>query len=200
MSYLYTREEGAYLLKLARLEMETHLGIRRDRQGDSVGEAVVDHGHVFLEKRGVFVTLHGKADGKLRGCIGSIGAHRPVEEGIRVNAVNAAFKDPRFSPLVGEELDRVCLEISILTEPEPLAAAGGDALLSQVRPFLDGVILEKDGKGATFLPQVWEQLPEPAAFFSHLCAKAGLDRNAWKKKGLTVSIYQVQSFEENRDG
>ena len=196
MSYLYTGEEGAFLLKLARSEMENHLGISRDHQGDFPGKTHCRHSEALGEKRGVFVTLHGKPDGALRGCIGSITAQRSVEEGVRINAVNAAFKDPRFSPLARGELDQVLLEISILTEPQQLDAAYGDALLSKVRPFLDGVILEKGGKGATFLPQVWEQLPDPAAFFSHLCAKAGLDRNAWKKKGLTVSTYQVQSFEE----
>ena len=112
------------------------------------------------------------------------------------NALNAAFHDPRFAPLSEQEFDRVRIEVSVLTAPRPLAFADGEDLVRKLRPKLDGVIVRKGYTSATFLPQVWEQLPRAEDFLSHLCLKAGLARDAWKHPGLEVSAYQVQYFEE----
>jgi AmmeMemoRadiSam system protein A len=118
--------------------------------------------------------------------------------GIKRNAVNAAFHDPRFAPLKADELDQVGIEISILTEPQPLEYRGSKDLLTKLRPHVDGVILRKGKASATFLPQVWEQLPKPEHFLSHLCRKAGLSADTWEKTQLEISTYQVQYFEEEK--
>ena len=146
------------------------------------------------QKRGVFVTLHKK--GKLRGCIGNIEPVKTLEHGVRENAVFAAFKDSRFSPLTLDELALIDIEISILSKPEKMVYKDTRDLLSHLSPGVDGVIIEKDHHRAIFLPQVWEQLPKPEEFLTHLCMKAGLSANAWEKSGLILHTYQVQSFGE----
>jgi len=90
----------------------------------------------------------------------------------------------------------VVVDISILTQPEPLIFKDGDELLEKLRPGIDGVILKKGGARATFLPQVWEQLPQPSIFLEHLCRKAGLSPHAWRDQQLDILIYRVQSFHE----
>ena len=97
------------------------------------------------------------------------------------NAINAAFHDPRISPLTAQELDKVDIEVSILTEPKPLAYRDSADLLEKLCVNEDGVIIRKGTKSATFLPQVWEQPPRPEDFLSHLCRKAGLPYDTWKK-------------------
>ena len=150
------------------------------------------------QKRGVFVTLHKK--GRLRGCIGNIEPIKTLEASVRENAVFSAFRDSRFAPLTLEELALIDIEISILSKPKPLAFKDARELISSLVPGEDGVILEKNHHRATFLPQVWEQLPTPEEFLSHLCTKAGLAANEWKRGGLMVHTYQVQSFgEKNGD-
>ena len=135
-------------------------------------------------------------DGGLRGCIGHIVPRESLIEGIRVNAINAAFRDPRFRPLSRKEWERIKIEISILTEPRPLEYADAEDLLQKIRPGIDGLIIKKGHHQATFLPQVWEQLPDKKEFLTHLCLKAGLIGNEWKKEKLEVQTYQVQAFEE----
>ena len=124
-------------------------------------------------------------------------AGKSILEGIRNNAVNAAFHDPRFPPLSKNELDQVDIEISLLTRPEPLEFTDSGDLLAKLRPGVDGLIVRKGPYSATFLPQVWEQLPDKKSFLSHLCAKAGLSPEEWQRPGLEVMIYQVQYFEED---
>ena len=126
--------------------------------------------------------------------------YRPSEsllEGVKRNAVNAAFRDPRFARLDAQELDKVDIEVSILTDPHPLEYRDSKDLLSKLRPNVDGVILRKGKASATFLPQVWEQLPRPEKFLSHLCSKAGLPASEWQKGTLEILTYQVQYFEED---
>ena len=113
-----------------------------------------------------------------------------------LTAINAAFRDPRFRPLQPDEVAQVKIEVSVLTEPIPLRYKGKEDLLSQLKPGVDGLIIKKGYHQATFLPQVWEQLPQKEAFLSQLCLKAGLDGDAWEKGDLEVSVYQVQAFEE----
>jgi AmmeMemoRadiSam system protein A len=144
------------------------------------------------EKRGVFVTLQKK--GRLRGCIGNIEPTKPVLEGVRENALHAALDDARFAPVTPEELADLDIEVSLLTVPEKLVDSKD--LLRQIVPFRHGVIVEKGYHRATFLPQVWEQLPDPKSFLTQLCLKARLDPDAWHTRDLTVFIYEVQSFTE----
>jgi AmmeMemoRadiSam system protein A len=184
-----TEEEGRYLLSVARKNIELDLFNQNDR---SPIESNVSS--KFSEKRGTFVTLTIK--GNLRGCIGHITPQESLIEGIRINSFNAAFRDPRFSPLSKKEWPKVKIEISILADPKPLPYSNSDDLLNKLRPDVDGVILKKGFYQATFLPQVWEQLPDKEEFLSHLCMKANLDEDAWKKERLEVSTYQVQAFEE----
>jgi len=184
-----TETQGKYLLREARKTIAERLSGKTETLDETQNLAAI-----FNEKRGTFVTL--TSHGNLRGCIGHIIPQESLIEGIRENAINAAFRDPRFSPLTQNEWKDVHIEISILTEPEPLSYTDGKDLLRKLRPGVDGVIIKKGFHQSTFLPQVWEQLPDKRAFLNHLCLKAGLDGNAWERGDLEVSTYQVQAFEE----
>lgn len=127
------------------------------------------------EHRATFVTL--TLAGQLRGCIGSLIAHRPLIDDLISNAKAAAFDDPRFYPLSAEEFKKVMVEVSLLSTPEPLLYNSIEDLKTKVCIGEDGIILQSQGRKATFLPQVWEQLPTFELFFSHLCQKAGLNPN-----------------------
>lgn len=184
-----TDEEGKYLIRVARKTIEKRL--LNTEYPDEPGSFPLQK---FKEKRGTFVTL--TIDGQLRGCIGHIVPQESVLEGVKVNAINAAFKDPRFPPLSKEELAKVKVEVSILTDPKPLEYTETRDLLDKLRRGVDGVIVKKGYYQATFLPQVWEQLPDKREFLTHLCLKAGLDGDEWKKGDLEILTYQVQAFEE----
>ncbi|MCK5685197.1 AmmeMemoRadiSam system protein A, partial [bacterium] len=127
---------------------------------------------ILIEKRGTFVTLH--QNSQLRGCIGNIEPVKNIFSGIMDNARHAAFNDSRFSSLSYEELDRIDIEISILTKPVKIDYNDSANLIARLKPGIDGVIIKKGYNSATFLPQVWEQLANPELFLSHLCTKAGL--------------------------
>jgi len=129
--------------------------------------------------------------------MGCLTPSETILEGIRRNAINAAFNDPRFPPLTGPELEQAEIEVSILTNSQDLEYSDGKDLLTKLRPSIDGAIISKGMARATFLPQVWEQLPRTEDFLSHLCRKAGLSPDEWEKGELGVSIYQVQYFHEN---
>jgi AmmeMemoRadiSam system protein B/AmmeMemoRadiSam system protein A len=184
-------EQGQILVKLARQTIEKRLEKRSIKVDPDVMTDLA-----FKQKRGTFVTL--TINKQLRGCIGSLDSTDSIVDGIERNAINAAFHDPRFPPLKADELDRVDIEVSILTEPQPLKYRDSKDLLSKLRVNVDGVILRKGSASATFLPQVWEQLPQPEKFLSHLCTKAGLPADTWKKGNLDVLTYQVQYFEEEK--
>lgn len=141
----------------------------------------------------VFVTL--TQDGQLRGCIGSLEAWRPLAEDVRENARAAAFRDPRFPPLAADELPRTRVEVSLLTPAEPIAFVDEADALRQLRPGEDGIVLECGSRCATFLPQVWEQLPEPAHFLGQLKRKAGLPGDFWSDD-LRLSRYRVEKWKE----
>jgi AmmeMemoRadiSam system protein A len=190
---MLTERQGQILVRLARQQIEERLGVKTN----SAVTAEEGNDPVFLEKRGVFVTLHKRND--LRGCIGSLAAVEGVADGIRRNALNAAFQDYRFDPLTVDELADLHIEISILTEPQSLDYGTAEQLTRLLRPKVDGVILKGPGSAsATFLPQVWQQLPTPEQFLGHLCRKAGLADGAWRSGSLQIYTYQVQSFEEPR--
>lgn len=184
-----TKEQGVYLLSIARKTIEEELYSRKNQKEKDAGLPPI-----FNEQRGTFVTL--TIGGNLRGCIGHIIPQESLIEGIRTNAINSAFRDPRFRPLNKEEWKNIKIEISILTDPKPLPYSDANDLLKKLRPGIDGVIIKKGFYQATFLPQVWEQLPDKKEFLTHLSLKAGLEGDAWKEGDLEVSTYQVQAFEE----
>ncbi len=147
---------------------------------------------VFDEKGASFVTL--KISGNLRGCIGRLEPVTTLWKDVAENAVNAAFNDFRFAPLTRKEFKQTRIEVSILSPPVLFEYEYPDELLKRLRPGIDGVILQDGGKRATFLPQVWEQLPSPEAFLENLCRKAGIESSAFREKILEIKTYTVQSF------
>jgi AmmeMemoRadiSam system protein A len=185
-----SEKEGEYLLSMARKTIEQSLFNKSD-----IELSDADLSPKFSEKRGTFVTL--TIDEALRGCIGHIIPQETLLEGVRENAVNAAFKDPRFVPLSKEEFEKIKIEVSILTEPKLLQYSDSEDLLQKLRPGIDGVILIKGSSQATYLPQVWDQIPDKREFLAQLCIKAGLDWNEWEAGKLNVFTYQVQAFEED---
>lgn len=190
---MLSKQQGSTLLRLARQTIEKQL---RKTPNTPVSDEELAQ-PAFAEKQGVFVTLHKR--GQLRGCIGSLAAVEPIVDGIRRNALNAAFHDYRFPPLTEEELAQLHVEISVLTEAVPLHFENPEDLLTLLTPDQDGVILEGPGQArATFLPQVWQQLPHVEQFLGHLCRKAGLAETSWRSGQIRISTYQVQSFEEPR--
>lgn len=140
-----------------------------------------------------FVTL--TIGGRLRGCIGSLTARRPLGQDIAANARAAAFSDPRFPPLGAEELQSVAVEVSVLSPPVPLPVASRAEAERALAPGRDGVVLISGPHRATFLPQVWDQLPQPADFLSHLLAKAGLPPDSWPE-GTRLETYTVTAYHE----
>lgn len=192
--YQVSEEQGQVLVRLARQAIEEKLDSASVQPAPQTSEQTPGD-DIFKAPCGNFVTL--KIAESLRGCIGSLEGRMPLAKGVMENALNAAFKDPRFSPLTKEELQQVRIEVSVLTEPKPLAYEDGDDLLEKLRPRIDGVIIQKGFAAATFLPQVWEQLPKPKSFLTHLCLKAGLSADEWRKGQLKVSTYQAQYFEED---
>lgn len=141
-----------------------------------------------------FVTLFHQ--GALRGCIGTVKAHRPLGQDVRDNARVAAFRDPRFSPLKEGEFDGLSVEVSLLTAAERLCVANEHELLARLMPGDDGVILEYAGRRATFLPQVWATLPEPREFLAELKVKAGVPASFWSAE-LNVFRYGVTKWKES---
>ena len=184
-----TDEEKRTLLALAREAME--FGVR----GQSLPPLDIQTLTPRLMENGVcFVTL--TIDGELRGCIGGLEACQPLVDDVREHAIAAALQDFRFPAVCADELSHIKLEISRLTLPVVLEYASPEDLLSKLRPGIDGVVLRDGARRATFLPQVWEKLPEPTDFLAHLCYKLGAAPNLWQKKHLDVLVYQVEEFHE----
>jgi AmmeMemoRadiSam system protein A len=142
-----------------------------------------------------FVTL--TRDGALRGCIGGLEARQPLAEDVWEHAYAAACEDPRFEAVRPDELENLHIEVSRLGPPTPLDVPPENRL-EAVRPGVDGVILRRGVQRATFLPQVWEKVPDPLQFLEMLCDKAGLPRAAWRQREVEMLVYQVESFEEAR--
>ncbi|MEO4045663.1 AmmeMemoRadiSam system protein B [Pseudomonas sp. CAU 1711] len=177
-------EHGPALLAEARDAIERELG--------GVGRAL--SGADWLERPGAcFVTL--TRGGRLRGCIGSLEAHRSLREDVRDNAVGAACRDPRFAPLQAEELAATRIEVSLLGPQEALPCADEAEALALLRPGHDGLVLEFAGQRVTFLPQVWAHLPQPAEFLAELRHKAGLAADFWHPE-LRLSRYAVRKWRE----
>ena len=175
---------GVVLVRLARAAMERALGLP---VSFSLSAPWLN------QVAAVFVTL--TRDGALRGCIGSLTAHRALALDVAENAVAAALRDPRFAAVTALELTALNVEVSLLTVPVALAFDSEADALAQLRPHLDGVIFEASGRRSTFLPQVWEQIPEPRAFLAALKEKAGLPANYWGAD-VKLSHYWVAKFTE----
>lgn len=188
---MLTDPQKKILLRLARQTIEEELG---QQATDPVAEEDLDDPEL-RQRCGVFVTL--KINEMLRGCIGSLLGLEPLTAGVRRNAINAALRDNRFPLLTVDELADVTIEISVLTPPQNLEYTDSIDLINRLQPGVDGVILKiPKGAGATFLPQVWEQLPEPETFLCQLCLKAGLPADTWQHGNLTVQTYQACHFNE----
>lgn len=189
MNEKLTLEEQKILLRMAREAIEHR--VRGEKLPDIQTTSLTPN---LREQGASFITL--SIGGKLRGCIGAIEAYQPLAEDVREHAVAAALEDPRFPPLRKDELSRVQIEVSRLTRPVRLEYTDANDLLSKLRPFVDGVILQDGLRRATFLPQVWEKIPDPSEFMDNLCHKMGVPHRHWKSKHLDVFIYQVEEFHE----
>ncbi len=148
----------------------------------------------LLEKRGCFVTLN--LNNELRGCIGYINPLKPLYQAVIDNAFNAAYRDYRFNPVSNKEIKNLKIEISVLTIPKKINYTSKDELFKILIPEKDGVIIIKNNKSATFLPQVWDKLPEKELFLEHLCLKAGIDYDEFEIDKPEVLIYKVFAFHE----
>jgi AmmeMemoRadiSam system protein A len=184
---------GRALVAIARRAIGAELGALDDSRVDPAWR---EHAaHPALDAPGAsFVTLF--KNGTLRGCIGTLEPRRPLGADVRANAVAAAFADPRFPRLGRDELAETLVEISLLSARESIEADNEGVLRDRLRPGVDGVVLEYGGRRATFLPQVWESLPEPAEFLAELKRKAGLPRDFWSS-AVKASRYGVTKWRES---
>lgn len=179
---------GSVLLPIARA------AIAREFGGDEPVDASAD----WLQKPGAsFVTI--TEDGRLRGCLGTLEARRSLLEDVRGNAAAVASRDRRFEPLQAEDLDRVRIEVTVLSPMEDLPADSEADALSQLRPGIDGVVFECDGHRSTYLPQVWHTLPDPQAFMASLKAKAGFPTSFWSDD-VQLRRYTATSWYEPERG
>lgn len=175
---------GSALLIRARNAIADEFGIASQPEPD----------HPALHQPGAsFITL--TQNGQLRGCIGSLEAWRPLAEDVKSNAKSAAFHDPRFAPLSASELAHIRVEASLLTPAVPMEFVDETDAIRQMRPGIDGMIFECHGRRGTFLPQVWENLPDPRQFFAHLKQKAGFSSDFWSPD-VKLYRYEVQKWKE----
>ena len=181
-----TAAERQRLLVIARSSMRA--GSRESDDEASLHDGLTP---ALQEKRGVFVTL--TRSEALRGCIGTIEPVAPLATAVADSAHSAAFRDPRFPPMRLDELEKITIEISVLTPTQPLAAASREILLDRLRPGVDGLVLQDGRHRSTFLPKVWEQLPDPRDFLAQLLAKAGLPVDHWSPS-LQLHRYGALTF------
>jgi len=181
---------GPILLRIARdaLVRTFHPDLAPPAGGD-----VDPHPPWLSEPGATFVTL--RLGGALRGCIGSLEADLPLIDDVRRNAVHAALRDPRFPPLRADELERITLEVSLLSPPEPFPVTSEADARARLRPMIDGVLLTYGDRRATFLPQVWESLPDPADFLAELKKKARLPPDFWHP-AVELCRYTVSKWAE----
>jgi AmmeMemoRadiSam system protein A len=182
----FPRDAGQVLLPLARAAIAAELGL---------GSAASEDQPWLRQQGACFITL--MRDEKLRGCIGTLRPHRPLADDVKANAVAAAFRDPRFTPLTAEDFAAVAVEISVLSVLEPMRFSDEPDALRQLRAGVDGVVFEYGHHTSTFLPQVWDDLREPADFLAHLKYKAGLPPDFWDKD-VRLSRYTVFKWRESK--
>ena len=188
----WTPEEQKTLLGLARQSLDDAVRSGQPREPD-----VAEYEPKLTAPRACFVTL--TKNGELRGCIGHIFPREPLMKAVVHNAVSAALNDTRFPPVRSAELAAIDIEISILTLPERVEYQSPEELLAKLRPGIDGVVLRVGRRGSTYLPQVWEQLPDKESFMGHLAEKAGLATTDWKLADAEVLVYQVEAFQEKNE-
>ncbi|MDK2979790.1 MAG: uncharacterized protein PWQ55_137 [Chloroflexota bacterium] len=182
-------DDRATLLRLARETIEL-TAARQALPGLDPAEYSPD-----LQRDGAcFVTI--TIDEQLRGCIGALEAYQPLVLDVQEHAAAAASEDYRFPRVRPEEVPLLATEISRLTPTRPLDYTDAQDLIDKLRPGVDGVLIRDGGRRATFLPQVWEKLPDAHDFMAHLCAKMGAPADYWQHRKLDVSIYQVEEFKE----
>jgi uncharacterized protein len=184
-----TQVEKETLLRLARSSIEA--AVRREAPPVPEKSAMTD---TLLAEGASFVTL--TKHGALRGCIGALEAYQPLVLDVREHAAAAALEDYRFPNVLESELNEIEIEVSRLTPALPLEYRDDVDLLEKIHPGVDGVILRDGRRRATFLPQVWEKIPDRAEFLANLCYKMGEAPDLWKRKHLEVLIYQVEDFHE----
>jgi AmmeMemoRadiSam system protein B/AmmeMemoRadiSam system protein A len=174
---------------------ETLLPIARSAIARALGraDAAPEHAPWLAAPGATFVTL--RSFGDLRGCIGTLEPRRPLAADVKANAVAAALHDPRFAPLALHEFDRISVEVSLLSGTQPIAFRTEDEAVAGLRPGTDGVVLHFGGRRGTFLPQVWEQLPEPRDFMANLKRKAGLPADFWDP-AIRLERYTVRKWAE----
>ena len=180
-------DAGTCLLPIARASIASALGRTASAPDDA---------DWLQEPAACFVTL--TQAGQLRGCIGSLEARRPLLADVQANAVAAALHDPRFSPLSASELDATQVEVSVLSTMQALRFTSEPDALAQLRPHVDGIVLACGGRRGTFLPQVWEQLPDRAIFLAHLKRKAGLPIDFWSDD-IRLYRYTVSKWSEQAE-
>lgn len=178
-------EERRTLLELARAS------VRKGLCGETLAVRAEAYPPTLRAPRASFVTL--KVEGRLRGCVGSLEARLPLVVDVVRNAHAAAFRDPRFPALTWPEFERLDIHLSLLTPPEPLAVGCEEELLALLRPGVDGLVLSEGARRGTFLPSVWEELPEPHEFLRHLKLKAGLPADYWSPT-LRIERYTTESI------
>ncbi|WKJ91668.1 AmmeMemoRadiSam system protein A [Methylomonas montana] len=181
-----TKAQQNQLLALARQSIAHGL-----QTGRPLAIDLDDYPTELCQVRATFVTLERR--GQLRGCIGMLEALRPLAEDVAENAFAAAFRDRRFPPLAADELADLDLHISVLSPTEAIGFTSEADLISQLRPGIDGVILQEGGRRGTFLPSVWDDLPEPSEFLKHLKQKAGLPPSYWSDT-LQAYRYTTEMF------
>jgi len=184
---MYNEEQRIQLLQLARDSIEYGLQF-----GKALPVRLGDYDLALQQNAACFVTLH--KDDQLRGCIGSLEAQQPLVKDVSDNAYSAAFRDPRFNPLQAQERELLELSISVLTPATAMSFSSEQDLLDQIEVGVDGLILQEGYRRGTFLPSVWEQLPDKQQFLQHLKLKAGLAPDHWSDS-IQVSRYQTESFE-----
>ncbi len=184
-----TESDRSFLLGLARQSIENCAN------GTSLPSLNLDALSPLLREQGAcFVTL--TYQGYLRGCVGALEPYQSLAEDVREHAVAAAFQDYRFPPIQDKEIKEIEIEISYLTRPKILNYENPADLLKLLRPNIDGVVVRDGMRRATFLPQVWEKIPDPEEFLEQLCMKMGAPADLWRRKKLDVLTYQVEEFHE----
>ena len=189
MSERLTDGEKQTLLKLARESIEL---VVREK---TLPKLNLDSFTPLLQQKGAsFVTL--TIQKELRGCIGALEAYQPLVEDVREHAIAAALEDPRFLPVEKNELNRIRIEVSILSVPQVLSYDSSKDLIQKLKPHVDGVTIKYGERKATFLPQVWEKIPDLSEFMNQLCYKMIGQANLWRETKLQVFTYQVEEFQE----
>jgi AmmeMemoRadiSam system protein A len=180
------QDKAGILLQIARAAIAESLGL-------SVAEKQLRDEDWLQQKGACFITL--MQQDQLRGCIGTLEAHRALIDDVRTNAKAAAFKDTRFSPLTSDEFNTAQIELSLLSPMQALSFTSEQDALSQLQLGVDGVVFEYGYQRSTFLPQVWEQLPDAKTFMAHLKHKAGLPADFWAES-IKLSRYTVSKWKE----